>query len=1142
MLASRVKIHDFMTCHGEYSVRISVPIRVASATALAAGVAMALLAAPAQAATSTSAGHATSSRATANSKATSSSPAKPPLSAAQLQADRKRQDATQSTRSSLTGLVRAAAGQPLAGICVTAYSGAQDKAAVTDSDGRFMISGLQPGSYQVQYRACAGGAEQYLPEWYGDALQRAQSRTVIVYGSSLAPVQALAPVTLYPANSTLGDLPGAVVPQHGSDELASDPFGDHATPPASPADLMKSLVARYLPRTSQSATASRNGRISGVVTSPSGRGLGGICVLVDGATEGLLTVTGKDGSYHTPGLPAGKYFLAFYADCGNTGNWLFQIYKGIYNPAKSPTLVNVTAGRTTKHVSVVMKEGGEISGTVTGPGGRKLSGICVYPITNSLIGLFLFNARSSHGTYHIRSLPTGSYQIGFASCGLSNWAPTLWPDTQNYDAAPYVQVRGTQDVGNIDEIMQPGAIVTGTVTAATSPATPLAGICVDASENSGLLDDGTAATSATGSYEIFGLAPGSYTVEFFPGCNNNGNYVGVNYPTNLNLFGGTTTSGINGALPLGGIISGQVTSAATGQPIRGICVDIETTYEGFDLPIGFETTNARGRYSVDQLPVGTYQVQFSGGCGNTGSYAPQGWQNTNVLEPQNIDVSAAGQQLSDIGAALQPGPVISGVVTDGAGHKLSGICVDVVTPSGVEFGFGQTTHGRYQVPDLAPGSYEVLFSPGCGDNADLAQEAFKSDVSGATVGTVSAISGTLGGINAVMQPAGGISGVIRAANGSSVEISCMFLTGVSGSAKSLFGEALIFGRKYELDNLPLGGYKVTFAPTCFGGALETQWYKDKPSPAGATTVVIRAFRIDKEINSLLKVGGSIAGQITTGGKPVRNMCVYAQNVNVLLDFGAAISNRTGEFDIQGLNSGVYELEVQPCGIGSNVLAAEVLPQLVHVTAPGRTTGVKVTAVRGATISGTVEAGMPPNGEAAAGACVEALATNGDAYNAANTGLDGTFSITNLPPGSYQVYVADPACSYSEPDLAPQWYLHQTSQSNATQVSVSAGGTTTLSDVTLVDDGSISGSVTGPGGPLRGVCVAATAVGAGTGPVYSVTAGRGASYSISDLPAGNYQVEFSSGCGATGYRTQRYASVVTVTAGSTTTGISAKLQK
>ena len=211
------------------------------------------------------------------------------------------------------------------------------------------------------------------------------------------------------------------------------------------------------------------------------------------STGGLLTTTGKNGAYSTPKLPRGTYLMAFYALCGNDGNWLFEIYKDIFNPLKNPTPIRVKAGKTT-HIDAVMKDGGEISGSVTGPGGRKLSNICVYPLTSSPAGELVFNAVSRRGVYHIRSVPPGRYQIGFSPCQQSTWAPTLWPDTQNTNTAPYIHLTGAQHIGNIDEVMQPGGIITGTVTAATPAATPLAGMCVLAQENGGLFDTGSVAS------------------------------------------------------------------------------------------------------------------------------------------------------------------------------------------------------------------------------------------------------------------------------------------------------------------------------------------------------------------------------------------------------------------------------------------------------------------------------------------------------------------------------------------------------------------------------------------------------------------------------------------------------------------------
>ena len=57
------------------------------------------------------------------------------------------------------------------------------------------------------------------------------------------------------------------------------------------------------------------------------------------------------------------------------------------------------------------------------------------------------------------------------------------------------------------------------------------------------------------------------------------------------------------------------------------------------------------------------------------------------------------------------------------------------------------------------------------------------------------------------------------------------------------------------------------------------------------------------IDSALVPGGSIARHATSGGKAVRGMCVYAQNVTQSQADGLGTSNRSGNYTIRGLNGG-----------------------------------------------------------------------------------------------------------------------------------------------------------------------------------------------------------------------------------------------
>ena len=1071
--------------------------------------------------------------------------AKPPLSGAQMQADRRLSEQTLHATTTVTGVVRTAAGAPLAGVCVTAYGPAGEKSAVTSADGRYFVSGLRGGRYQFGYRRCAGSAPSYLPEWYGSVLQRAESRSVVIDSSTFQRVQPLTAVTLYPADSTIGDLP-SVVPQKGSDVVASDMFGSHQQVPASAAALVQSVVAgagTHL-STPRASAKSVNGTISGRVTGPSGQGLKGICVeAVAPLTFEIVEASSGTGGRYRMEAPAGPYEMFFYTGCGNFGNWLFQIYKNIYNAEANPTTVRVRRGHTTT-INAIMKLGGEISGMVRGPNGQRLSGICVTPLLVKGSDTLYFTAVARHGVYHARGLPPGTYQLGFGPCKNTKYAPTLWPDTQNYDAATVFTVRPGTVINNIDEVMQLSGVVTGTITSATTPPTPLPHMCVFVEEDGGLYAAGSAITRAPGHYTIKGLPPGRYTVLAFPGCPVESNYVETTNPQRIAVYNGVTDSDVNVAMPVGDIISGTVTSVATRKPVTGVCVEVSLSN---GTTVDQVSSAQDGTYSVDQLAPGKYEVQFDGGCGSTHSYAPQGFDNTNVFDPQILSFAGSGETRTGVNAAMQPGPVIRGIIRDTSESRLSGICAEAVTPAGVVFSAGASINGSYSLPNLAPGQYEVAFGPGCGNYENLLTEYYPSQLNPAA--TVSATSGWVSGINAVLAPAGAVSGDVRTAAGKQVQASCIILSGLSGLAKGLTGEILLYGARYEISGVPTGTWQVAFAPACAGLKYATQYYKDQPNPAFATDITVRPLRTVNDIDSALVAGGSISGRLTSAGKPASEVCVGAENVSVGDDLGTATTSANGYYKIYGLNSGSYELEAYPCGPASSALATVILPHVVRVSAPRNTGHVNDSIELAGTMTGRVLGSSPatiqPN------VCVEAVPASGIGGAVATTGRHGKFTITGLTPGGFTVFVGDPDCTYGDQDLASQWYPDATTQATAQVLTVKSGGTVALSSVTLQSDGAISGTVTQKGGgALRGVCVAATRTGQIPGlPVYTVTAPTG-SYSIIDLQPGSYRVQFSSGCGARDYRSQWWdnessvitATPVVVTSGTTTTGISPVLSK
>lgn len=156
-----------------------------------------------------------------------------------------------------------------------------------------------------------------------------------------------------------------------------------------------------------------------------------------------------------------------------------------------------------------------------------------------------------------------------------------------------------------------------------------------------------------------------------------------------------------------------------------------------------------------------------------------------------------------------------------------------------------------------------------------------------------------------------------------------------------------------------------------------------------------------------------------------------------------------------------------------------------------------------TVTGTVTG---PTGAALADACVRAWPVATGGYTEyAETAADGSYDLL-LGPGDYHVRFE--GCGQN---VTPEWYDNSVSFAGADPVTVVGGATVANINAQLAVGGSISGTVSGPAGPLANACVD---VWTDDGEQYyeasDGTDGAGA-YTVDGLPPGAYTVYFY-GCG------------------------------
>jgi hypothetical protein len=211
-----------------------------------------------------------------------------------------------------------------------------------------------------------------------------------------------------------------------------------------------------------------------------------------------------------------------------------------------------------------------------------------------------------------------------------------------------------------------------------------------------------------------------------------------------------------------GKITGTVTSASNGDPIKGIevCAYPESG-EGSPEDIGCANTGSNGEYAITGLASGEYVVEFSSGSSGELNYVTQYYNGkSSPAEATPVRVAAPETTLS-IDAKLNEGGRIAGRVTDASTNgALENIAVVAFEGGGRSsaVSFGVTNPGgEYTIAGLPAGEYKVAFIGGSGAGRESAARYHtqyyndKSSLAEANVVTVTVGQAT-GGIDAALQP------------------------------------------------------------------------------------------------------------------------------------------------------------------------------------------------------------------------------------------------------------------------------------------------------------------------------------------------------------------------------------------------------
>jgi len=807
-------------------------------------------------------------------------------------------DATMRRGALISGTVTGSHGKGVGAVCVVAASPGGmviEGLATTGRSGRYTIDALDPGRIRVGFFPCGPAAGPYLPQWWPGVSTEAKSGLIrlrfgshrghvdakLVVGGAIAgtvrfrnrhghPIKGIC-VYVQPVSQPSSNGYSASSLANGSYSVRGLPAGRYSVSFGPGCSNNGNYLYQNYPRSVAVRVSKVTGNINAymrpgaiitgkVTDKATGKPLNGICVAINNG-DGLAE-TRRDGTYYADQLMPGRVTVEF-GNCANHGNYAPQYYPGQINPAAA-ALVPLRGGVTTARIDAAMTPGATISGRLTAQSGNGLAAVCAdavptgggRPAGSFAVNFGYFDQSSADGRYSAENLPPGQYQVAFGGCGGPNVADQWFMGQRDPSKAAEINVAVGQHVAQINAVMQPAGVITGTIHGPASQQGAFVCMSItNAATGIHAFEEPIFNTPGIGdSYAIGGLATGSYIVEFEPYCGGENLalqwYHDANRPADarrIHVTAGHFTRQVNASLVTGGSITGRVFSKRTGKPLAGVCVFAQGTSQPF---FGFGSTDRSGRYRVSALNTGVYRLLF--GCGSA-----------HLLPVTSGRVRAtAGRTVPGPDASLtafRPG-AISGRVKAGSpgAAPLPGVCVNVLPAAGGRHrestAYGQTgIGGYYQIGGLVPGRYKVNFDPSCVTEAGGQVPQWykaKSFQSTATVVTVAA-GRTTRRISATLQQDGSLTGAVTGINHQALTGICVEAIPRAGRTPPFLAVSAGPGGRYGLGPLNPGRYLVEFFSGCGATGYAPQWWRHVSTARKATVVVIRAGATRQGINAAM---------------------------------------------------------------------------------------------------------------------------------------------------------------------------------------------------------------------------------------------------------------------------------------------------